>query len=170
MRTTAFGRRRFRCAVFLSFFTPQAAYSVHFELTSTLLPAVLMGMKFEHFALNVSDPVTAAQWYVTHCGMTVARAQTEAPFTHFLADSSGRLAMEIYHNPKAVVHDFAHQHPLEFHFAFAVPEAEPVKARLVAAGATVFEEIGPENGTHLIMLRDPFGVALQICQRAQPFA
>ena len=34
-------------------------------------------MKFEHFAINVEDPVTVAKWYVDHLQMKIVR-QSEA--------------------------------------------------------------------------------------------
>jgi glyoxylase I family protein len=126
-------------------------------------------MRFEHFALNVSEPKKMADWYVSHCRMSVVRSMAEAPFTHFLADEGGRVMLEIYCNPKAHVPDHAARHPLEFHFALAVPDAEAEKQRLILAGATLVEEVKPADGSHLVMLRDPFGVPLQLCQRSQPF-
>ena len=40
--------------------------------------------------------------------------------------------------------------------------------RLIAAGATLFSDTGLQDGTQLVMLKDPWGVALQLCQRADP--
>ena len=48
-------------------------------------------MKFEHFGINVPDPVAMAAWYVKHFQMKVLRAMKEDPYTHFLADESGRV-------------------------------------------------------------------------------
>ena len=48
-------------------------------------------MDIEHLALNVPDPVGMAAWYVEHLGMRVLRKLDAAPFTHFLADGSGRV-------------------------------------------------------------------------------
>ena len=56
------------------------------------------------------------------------------------------------------------------HVAFAVEEATPIKERLVAAGATPVSDSVLEDGTRLVMLRDPWGVALQLVQRAVPLA
>jgi glyoxylase I family protein len=126
-------------------------------------------MRFEHFALNVADPKKMADWYAEHCQMRAVRSMAEAPFTHFLADGEGRVVIEIYSNPKAAVPDYSSRHPLEFHFALAVADAETVKRRLVQAGAVLVEEVRPEDGSHLVMLRDPFGVPLQLCQRSRPF-
>jgi catechol-2,3-dioxygenase len=127
-------------------------------------------MIFEHFALNVANPVKMAKWYANNLNMEICKSIAEYPFTHFLADHSGRLVMELYSNENAEIIDYQKVHPLQFHIAFASENAEQLKNILVNNGATVFEEHKPSNGTHLVMLRDPFGVALQICQRADTFA
>ena len=125
---------------------------------------------FEHFAINVNKPKQMAEWYVKNLNMSITKSMEEAPYTHFLADSTGRLAMEIYSNENAEIPDYQNEHPLTFHMAFASENAEKMKNKLEGEGATVFEELKPNEGTHLVMLRDPFGVPLQICQRAENFA
>jgi glyoxylase I family protein len=126
-------------------------------------------MKFEHFALNVPDTRAHAAWYVAHAGFTIARQRAEAPFTTFLADSTGRTVVELYSNPAAAMTEFAAQHPLVFHFALVSADARTDRARLTAAGATLVGEDSLPDGSFLVMLRDPWGVALQLCQRANPF-
>jgi glyoxylase I family protein len=122
-------------------------------------------MKFEHFALNVPEAAAQAQWYVQHVGFKVVRQMTVAPFTHFLADETGRVVVEFYTNPKAPIPDYANQHPLNFHFAVVAADAKAERARLEKAGAKLFLEDLLPDGTLLIMLRDPWNVALQLCQR-----
>jgi catechol 2,3-dioxygenase-like lactoylglutathione lyase family enzyme len=126
-------------------------------------------MKFEHFALNVPDAPTHAQWYVQHLGFTVAIALTAAPYTHFLADDTGRTIVELYSNPEAAYPDYAKTHPLVFHLALVAPDARAERARLEKSGATFFSETSLPDGSLLIMLRDPWGVPLQLCQRTTPF-
>ena len=126
-------------------------------------------MRFEHFALNVPDTRAAAAWYVQHLGLTVARNRAQAPYTTFLADDSGRVFIELYTNPVDAVPDYANQHQLRVHFAFAVKDAGAERTRLLQAGATLIVEEPQLDGSLLIMLRDPWGVPVQLCQRAQPF-
>jgi hypothetical protein len=76
--------------------------------------------------------------------------------------------MEIYINPISPIPDYPAQHPLNFHYAVAVPDPEALQATLIAAGATYFETVRPADGSILVMLRDPWGVGLQLCRRAQP--
>ncbi len=126
-------------------------------------------MKFEHYAINVEDPVAVADWYVAHCEMSIALSIEAPPFMRFLADKTGRVVVELYCNQSAKVPDYSSMDPLEYHLAFAVEDAEKEKDRLIKAGATFVVEVNPQEGTRLIMLRDPFGMSLQLCQRAQPF-
>jgi len=125
-------------------------------------------MKFEHFALNVPDARAHAQWYVTHLGFKIVRQRDEAPYMHFLADQTGRVVVELYTNPKAPIPDYANQHPLNFHLAVVADDAKAERARLEKAGATLHLEDALPDGSMLVMMRDPWHVALQLCQRTQP--
>lgn len=127
-------------------------------------------MIFEHIAINVPDSINMAEWYVAHLGMKIVLSLEREPYTRFLADETGRVVMEIYTNQAAPIPEYGSIHPLNLHRAFAVTDADATKARLIAAGAAYVEEVRPADGSILYMLRDPWGVPLQICQRAKPFA
>lgn len=127
-------------------------------------------MKIEHFAFNVADPVAVAAWYEAHCGLRVIRHLPLAAQTHFLADDGGSTVLEIYCNPPEQVPDYGAMDPLQFHMAFA-SESPPTDCdRLIAAGATLVDDIDLPDGTRLMMLRDPWGLAIQLCKRAIPLA
>jgi glyoxylase I family protein len=123
-------------------------------------------MKFEHAALNVPDAPAMAAWWIEHCGMRNVRAEDGPPF--FLADASGRTILELYSNEAAPIPDYAAQHHLSLHIAFAVETADATRDRLIAAGATLVSDAQHPDGTRLVMLRDPWGVALQLVQRQAP--
>ena len=125
-------------------------------------------MIFEHFALNVPDAAAMASWYVQHLHMQIVRAVPSAPHTHFLADATGRVVMEIYSNTAAPIADYTAQDPLCLHIAFAVDDAAATRDDLLAKGATLVVNQILDDGSLLVMLRDPWGVALQLCQRAAP--
>jgi catechol 2,3-dioxygenase-like lactoylglutathione lyase family enzyme len=125
-------------------------------------------MRIEHFALNVADPVAMAAWYCEHLGFSIVRKIRNAPFTHFIADSSGATIIEIYNNPPKEVPEYAAMNPLLLHIAFVSADPEADKERLLMAGATFAEEVRPDEGTHLIMMRDPWGVPIQLCKRGNP--
>jgi glyoxylase I family protein len=125
-------------------------------------------MRIEHVAFNVAEPVEMAAWYVAHLGMRVVRFIDDGTATHFLADSSGQSLIEIYRNPRADVPDYAAQHPLVVHIAFVADDAMAETQRLEAAGARLVDEVRKDDGSVLLMLRDPWGLAIQLCQRAAP--
>ncbi len=126
-------------------------------------------MIFEHFALNVTNVDAVVDWYSEFVGLKVVNAQKDPPFMTFLADASGRVILELYHRPDEAITNFTVQHFLTFHLAFASKNAETDKDRLMAEGATFVEEVKKEDGSHLIMLRDPWGMPLQLCERTEPF-
>lgn len=126
-------------------------------------------MKIEHLAMNVPDPLAMARWYVDHLGLTVKRRFLEAPWGHFLADDSGTVMIEIYGNSQAPALDLPKVAPPALHLAFLSKDIAADVARLTTAGATLVS--GPEtaaNGDGLAMLRDPWGVCLQLVKRSQP--
>jgi catechol 2,3-dioxygenase-like lactoylglutathione lyase family enzyme len=125
-------------------------------------------MKFEHFALNVSEPLKMSSWYEIHLGLTVVKKMEEAPFMTFLADDSGTIMLEIYCNPNGPVFDFPNQHPLSVHLAFVSENPTADKERLISAGASLFSDDILPDGSHLVMLRDPWGLAIQFCKRSDP--
>lgn len=125
-------------------------------------------MLFEHVAINVPDARAAAAWYVEHLGLRVVRAVDGVPHTRFLADDSGRTVLEVYSNPGAPYPDYAHQHWLVLHLAFVSRDIEADRARLERAGATLATVDDLADGSRLLMMRDPAGVCLQLCQRARP--
>lgn len=124
-------------------------------------------MKLEHIAFNVADPVGVAAWYGEHCGLRVVRHIPEPAQTHFLTDS-GSTVIEIYHNPPDQVPDYRSMDPLQFHLALTSADPVADSRRLMAAGATVVDDLQLADGSRLIMMRDPWGLALQICKRATP--
>jgi len=124
-------------------------------------------MKLEHVALNVADPVAVASWYSEHLGLRVVRHIPQPAQTHFLADSDATI-LEIYRNPPDQVPDYGSMDPLLLHLAFTSGDPASDSKRLTAAGATFVDETHLPDGSHLIMLRDPWGLALQLCRRADP--
>ncbi|MGL4555369.1 MAG: VOC family protein [Gemmataceae bacterium] len=126
-------------------------------------------MDIEHFALNVPDPAAAAAWYVEQLGLRVLRALPDAPFTRFLADGSGRVVVELYHQTRAPVPDYPAMDPFVFHIAFKAADVGGALARLVAAGASAAGGVTlTPAGDEMVFLRDPWGVPLQLVNRATP--
>ena len=126
-------------------------------------------MKIEHVAFQIADPVAFAAWYVNHLGMVVKRAQTAAPFGHFLADDGGAVMIEVYANPSLPVPDYRTMNPLQLHLAFWADDLAGTRERLLAAGATTEGDIvRNDQGDTVAMLRDPWGLPVQLVRRASP--
>lgn len=126
-------------------------------------------MRIEHSAWPVEDPVAAADWYVRHLGLRIVRSGGPPAHARFLADSTGRVLLEIYNNPKVRVPDYRSMDPLLLHLAFVVDDVARERDRLVAAGATVVDAwTVTDAGDQMAMLRDPWGFSLQLLKRAQP--
>ena len=125
-------------------------------------------LNVEHVACNVSDPVAMAAWYVEHLGMRVVRRTDAPPHIHFLADADGRAVIEIYNSGADAVPDYGAMHPMRFHLAFAAADPDAARRALVAAGAAFVDEQSLADGSRLVMLRDPWGLPLQLCARATP--
>jgi len=126
-------------------------------------------MKLEHVAFNVEDALSMARWYVDHLGLCVKRRVMESPWAHFLADDSGTFMFEIYTNKDVPIPDYNEVLPPNLHFAFLSDDPDADVLRLRLAGATPVGEVQTmPNGDVMAMLRDPWGVALQLVKRAEP--
>ena len=126
-------------------------------------------MKIEHVALQVPDPVAMADWYVQHLGCAIRRSAEAPSFVRFVMDDSGAAMMELYRNPRVEPPDYAAMDPMLVHVAFVSPDPRADRDRLIAAGASVAEDyVKTPAGDELVMLRDPWGVALQLVRRADP--
>jgi catechol 2,3-dioxygenase-like lactoylglutathione lyase family enzyme len=126
-------------------------------------------VKLEHTAYQVDDPVALARWYVSHLGLIVKRSQAVSPFGYFLADDSGTVMLEFYKQTHLPVPDYRSMDPLLLHLAFLADDIPATRARLLAAGATPEGDvIRNAAGDEVAMLRDPWGLALQLIKRAEP--
>jgi catechol 2,3-dioxygenase-like lactoylglutathione lyase family enzyme len=125
-------------------------------------------MKLEHVALLVAEPVAMAGWYEEHLGMKVVRSGGPPVNARFLADDEEESVLEIYAGTPPLP-AYASMDPLVLHVAFAPADVIATRARLIAAGATpVGDVVMTPDGDHFAMLRDPWGLALQLARRARP--
>lgn len=126
-------------------------------------------IRLEHVAINVENPVGMADWYCENLGMKIVRKGPPPANMRFICDAGGNMMLEIYHNPPDAVPDYASMNPLTLHIAFMVDDVKGICRKLVAAGATVATEATvTDSGDELAMLRDPWGVPIQILTRANP--
>ena len=122
----------------------------------------------EHVAWQVQDPPAVADWYGRQFGFRVVRRNDDPAQTHFLADASGKVIVEIYNNPAATVLDYPSMHPLQLHIAFAVEDVKASRDALLKEGCTLAEDyrVTPA-GDQMAMLKDPWGFAVQLVKRAK---
>ena len=125
-------------------------------------------MKIEHLAINVKNPQAVSNWYEKNLGMKVVKKMDKSPFMTFLADDSGKVMIELYNNPKSEIFEFSTLNPLMLHLAFVSENPDEEKARLTEEGAELISDDTLEDGTRLLMLRDPWGLAIQFCKRVHP--
>ncbi len=124
---------------------------------------------FEHTALNVSAPVEMARWYTANLDMKIVREGPPPINARFVADRDGHTMIEIYTNPPDAVPNYASMDPLQLHLAFMVDDVDAIRSRLIDAGATSVGDVTvTPAGDRLAMLRDPWGLAIQLVCRSDP--
>jgi uncharacterized glyoxalase superfamily protein PhnB len=106
---------------------------------------------------------------VKHLGFTIARSGGEPSHARFMADSTRAVMLEIYRNPAASVPDYQKADPLLMHVAYSSDNPAADRDRLVQAGAVVADDLmTTPSGDVIVMLRDPWGVPIQLVKRAKP--
>ena len=118
-------------------------------------------MKLEHFAIDVPDAEAFKAWWCKNLGMRVSTNPG------FIMDDSGTVGLEIYRTGEtAAAPDYKAMNSMTLHVAFVSDDVEADVKRLVEAGATL-EQLKVDNPAfHMAILRDPWGVAIQLCRRA----
>jgi hypothetical protein len=77
--------------------------------------------------------------------------------------------IEIYNNSDAQVPNYNSMHPLVLHLALISTDPNHDRERLEKVGALFVEEVKLPDGTHLVMMKDPWGSSIQFCKRGKPF-
>jgi catechol 2,3-dioxygenase-like lactoylglutathione lyase family enzyme len=119
-------------------------------------------MKLEHIALDVSDPDKFIDWWCHNLGFRRSK-----PGSAFILDDTGVMGLEIYRTgetPQAP--DYGKMNSMTLHVAFVSEDVKRDADRLVEAGA-VLEQLTLDNPQfHMAILRDPWGMPIQLCKRA----
>ncbi len=123
-------------------------------------------MRLDHLALQHPEPEAVSAWLCLNLGLTVYRVSASASRARFLKCPQTGVMLEIYRQPEAPVPDYAAMPPAVLHLAFYADDIEKEAAGLVAAGATRAGEPGKNSaGDRFLMLRDPWGVPIQLVSR-----
>lgn len=123
-------------------------------------------LKLDHFALQHPEPEAVAAWFCLHLGLSVYRVSTSAARARFLKCRTTGVMLEIYRQPEVPVPDYPMMPPAVMHLAFYSHNITADAERLVEAGATRAGGPGKNSaGDAFLMLRDPWGVPLQLVSR-----
>ena len=122
-------------------------------------------MKIEHVALDVPDPEAFKDWWCTNLGFR--RSSNPG----FIMDSSGVAGLEIYRTGEtASAPDYGAMDAMTLHVALYSDDVAGDARRLEAAGAKLERLETSDPAFHMAILRDPWGVAVQLCRRAASIA
>jgi catechol 2,3-dioxygenase-like lactoylglutathione lyase family enzyme len=125
-------------------------------------------MRIEHIALIVKDPIKMATWYCQNLGFIIVKEMDKTPFSHFIADSTKTVFLEIYNPGNIKIPKYKKLNPVVFHLAFLVKNVKKEKDTLILAGASLVNETATlATGDIVAMLRDPWGVPFQLVKRKQ---
>jgi glyoxylase I family protein len=127
-------------------------------------------VRFEHIALNVQDPAAMAKWYCENLGMQIKVSKDVPAPSRFISDAHGNMMFELYHQDDKPFNDLQKLDSSSLHIAFTVDDVYGTCSRLKNAGAFVVNPPArlADAGVELCMLRDPWGLAIQIIKRDKP--
>lgn len=129
----------------------------------------VLKLRVEHIALNVAEPVAMVEWYAKHLDLKILRQGGPPTHTAFLGDAGRNVAIELYSNTAFPMLDLRALSHMSFHVAFMTENIQKTRDVLLEAGASVVEDVlHAPNGDNLLMMRDPWGVALQFVNRNSP--
>jgi len=149
------------CFLFTFWFYASAADST--SATSITLA------RFEHIAFNVSDPIAIGNWYADNLGMKIMRSGPPPISATFLADSSMHMMIELFHNSEYPLFESSKTHHMSIHLAFVTPDIGKTQLNLLKAGASIADSLRKTaSGDQVLVLRDPWGLAIQFVQRVKP--
>ena len=120
-------------------------------------------MKLEHVAIDVADPEAFKAWWCKNLGFRVSTNPG------FIMDDTGTMGLEVYRTGETpAAPDYASMNAMTFHVAFVSDDVKADVDRLVAAGAKLEQLKLDSPAFHMAILRDPWGVAVQLCHRQNP--
>jgi catechol-2,3-dioxygenase len=124
-------------------------------------------MSIEHIGLCVDEPFDMADWYVKNLNFTILKKDgSKNDGVVFIEDSKGKTILELYNAPGIERINFSSLTPLQFHIAIEVENPYEKSLDLEKVGAKIEgESIRNNYKGEKYMVRDPWGVTLQILNR-----
>ena len=128
-----------------------------------------MDFRPEHVAFNVRDSRAQAAWHRSEFGLKVSREGGGPDYGFFLVDGGEHMMFELYQNSRHPVLDFPNMSSMSVHLAYVVTNVAAAKEGLLAKGATIAEDLATTpSGDHVLMIRDPWGLSVQLVKRVVP--
>lgn len=126
-------------------------------------------MNIEHIGIMVQNPVEMGKWYEDNLGFNILKSSDEGDKgVAFITDTDGNVMLEFGKTPSCPPLDLASLVPLQIHIAFKSDDPFADSERLQKAGAVFVKQCGMPNPEDvLLLLLDPWGVALQLVKRAE---
>jgi uncharacterized glyoxalase superfamily protein PhnB len=123
----------------------------------------------EHIGFVIADPGAAADWYEKNLGFTILR-KAENNSVAFIREPESGLIFELIGNPDIHPIDKDLTHPLQVHIAIKSINILEDKQALVNAGAQFVMDCRTDDpAAKVCILKDPFGLFLQLAQRKNDF-
>ena len=123
----------------------------------------------EHIGFVITNPRAAADWYLKNLGFTILRKADDNSVA-FIQETQSGLIFELIGNPDIHPIDMDLTHPLQVHIAIKSDNLVADRQRLVDAGALfVMDCQTSDPDARVCILKDPFGLYLQLAQRRDDF-
>ena len=125
----------------------------------------------EHIGLVVTDSRAMAAWYAQHLGFDILRSfDTGSGHVAFIQSPATGLIFELITHCDRPPIEPALSDPLQFHIALKTDDIICQRDRLVAAGATFVTDCPTDDpDARVMVLRDPWGLFIQLAQRRDDF-
>jgi len=123
----------------------------------------------EHVGFVVRDPVGAAEWYGSHLSFRVLRSAPDGSVAFIQCPETGLIFELIAEgNVSAAVKDLTH--PLQVHLAVRTNSFDADRDRLIRSGAEFAMHCETNDpAARVCILKDPFGLYVQLAQRKDAF-
>jgi glyoxylase I family protein len=129
-------------------------------------------MHIEHIGLSVPEPLKMAAWYQTHLGFSIrTQAGDDGDGVAFITAQDQQIMLELFRLPEVPQPDYRSWQPLQLHIALTSADPDADCSRLQIAGAEYVEHCARKMpGDVLILMRDPWGLVIQLVKRGPKMA
>jgi glyoxylase I family protein len=123
----------------------------------------------EHIGFVINNPWAAADWYQLNLSYTILRKAGDNSVA-FIQEPVTGLILELIGSGDIRPIDKDLSHPLQVHIAIKSDDLDKDKKKLMAAGASFVMDCRTDDpDARVCVLKDPFGLYLQIAQRRRDF-